>query len=165
MRRTILVLAIVAIAAVVTAVGGAQTPSITPFPSAKVVQYFVAAQTVTGPGAAQGAGVLANFFPQGATVVFRATAAETKSGALLTDQGSKYFYVKIPGQPNVKLSYTAPAKKAVGPPWTWTGSWTIPADYPTGLVGLKVLLKSKAGGYGSFVQMPVSTSQLTVTKG
>jgi hypothetical protein len=165
MRRTILVVTIAGTAAIVTAVGGAQTPSITPFPAPKVVQYFVSAQTVTGPGAAQGAGLVTNYFPRGATVVFRATAAETKSGALLTDQGSKYFYVKVPGQPNVKLSYTAPTKKSVGPPWAWTGSWTIPADYPTGLVNVKVLLKSKAGGYGSFLQLPVATSQLTVTKG
>lgn len=164
MRRTILILAVALAAAAVTAVGGAQTPTENPFPSAKVVQYFVAAQTVTGPGAAQGAGILLDFFPQGSTVVFRATAGESKTGKLLTADQSKYFYVKIPGQPNVKLAYSAPAKKAAGAPWSWTGSWTVPADYPTGIVAFKVLLKSKSGGYGSFVQMPPTTSQLTVTK-
>jgi hypothetical protein len=128
------------------------------------VQYFVSAQTVTGPGAAQGAGILLDFFPQGSTVVFRATAGESKTGKLLTADQSKYFYVKIPGQPNVKLAYKAPTKKTAGAPWSWSGSWTIPADYPTGIVAFKVLLKSKSGGYGSFVQMPVPTSQLTVTK-
>jgi len=162
MRRTILIVAVVMTAAVVTAVGGAQTPSITPFPSPTVVQYFVSTQTVTAPSAAQGAGVLTNYFRQGETVVFRAAAAETKSGALLTDQSTKSFYVKIPGQPNVKLAYTAPGKKTVGAPWAWTGSWTVPADYPAGVVALKVLLKAKAG-YGSFVQIPVATSQLTIT--
>jgi hypothetical protein len=164
MRRTMLFVAVGVTAATVTAVGGAQTPTETPFPAPKVVQYFVSAQTVTGPGAADGAGVLADYFAQGSTVVFRASAGESKTGTLLTDQTSKYFYVKIPGQPNVKLAYKAPAKKSVGAPWAWTGSWTIPADYPTGLVPFKVLLKTKSGGYGSFVQMPIATSQLTVTK-
>lgn len=164
MRRTLLFLAVGVTAAAVTAVGGAQTPTETPFPAPKVVQYFVSAQTVTGPGASEGAGVLADRFAQGSTVVFRATAGETKTGTLVTDQTSKYFYVKIAGQPNVKLTYKAPAKKGVGAPWTWSGSWTIPADYPTGVVAFTVLLRSKSGGYGSFVQMPVSTSQLTVTK-
>ena len=164
MRRTILILAVGVTAATVTAVGGAQTPTEKPFPSPTVVQYFVSARTVTGPGAAQGEGVLLNFFPQGSTVVFQATAGKTKTGELLTADAAKYFYVAIPGQPNVKLTYKAPAKKSVGAPWTWSGSWTIPGDYPLGIVYLKVLLKSKAGGYGSFVQVPVASSQLTVTK-
>jgi hypothetical protein len=164
MRRTMLFLAVGMTAAAVTAVGGAQTPTETPFPSPKVVQYFVSAQTVTGPGATEGAGILADRFAQGSTVVFRATAGETKTGTLVTDQSAKYFYVKILGQPNVKLTYKAPAKKGVGVPWSWSASWTIPADYPTGVVAFQVLLRSKSGGYGSFVQMPVTTSQLTVTK-
>lgn len=164
MRRTILILAVAVTAAVVTAVGGAQTPAETPFPAPKVVQYFVAAQTVTATGATEGAGVLLDFFPQGSTVVFRATAGETKTGKLLTADQSKYFYVKIPGQPNVKLTYKAPTKKAAGAPWTWSGTWTVPADYPTGIVAFKALLKTKSGGYGSFVQMPPTSSQLTVTK-
>ena len=50
-----------------------------------------------------------------------------------------------------------------------TGSFglilNIPADYPTGLVNFTVYLKTKTGAYGSFVQIPVLTSQLTVTKG
>ena len=57
-RRTISILTVGVTAAVVTAVGGSQTPVETPFPSPTVVQYFVSAQTVTGPGATQGAGVL-----------------------------------------------------------------------------------------------------------
>lgn len=164
MRRMILILAVGITAAAVTAVGGAQTPTETPFPSPKVVQYFVAAQTVTGPGATEGAGVLLDFFPQGSTVVFRATAGETKTGKLLTADQSKYFYVKIPGQPNVKLTYQAPSKKAAGAQWTWSGTWTVPADYALGIVPFKVLLKTKAGAYGSFVQMPPTSSQLTVKK-
>jgi len=164
MRRIVLILAVAVTAAALTSVGGAQTPTETPFPAPTVVQYFVSAQTVTGPAATQGAGVLLDFFPQGSTVVFRATAGETKTGKLVTGSQAKYFYIKIPGQPNVKLAYKAPSKKTAGAPWAWSGSWTVPADYPTGIVAFKVLLKSKSGGYGSFIQLPPTTSQLTVTK-
>ena len=164
MRRTMLFLAVGVTAAVAVAVGGAQTPTETPFPSPKVVQYFVSAQTVSGPGASEGAGVLADGFAQGSTVVFRATAGETKTGTLVTEQAAKYFYVKIPGQPNAKLTYKAPAKKGVRVQWTWSGSWTIPADYALGIVAFKVLVTTKSKQIGSFVQMPVATSQLTVTK-
>ena len=164
MRRTILILTVGITAVVVTAVGGAQTPTEVPFPAPKVVQYFVSAQTVTAPGSTEGAGVVTNYFAQGSTVVFRAFAGASKTGEIFTADDSKYFYVKIPGQPNVKLTYTPSTKKGLPAPWPWTASWTIPADFPAGIVAVQVLLKSKAGGYGSFVQVPVATSQLTVTK-
>lgn len=157
MRRTILILFVGITAVVVTAVGGAQTPTENPFPSATVVQYFVSTETVTG------AGELSNFYARGSTVVFRAFAGQSKTGKVLTADDTKYFYVKVPGQPNLKLTYK-PVTTKVLPAWNWTATWTVPADYPLGLVGFQVLLKTKAKQYGSFVQIPVGTSQLTVTK-
>jgi hypothetical protein len=157
MRRIISILAVGVTAVVVTAVGGAQTPTEVPFPSPTVVQYFVSTETTTS------AGVLSNYFAQGSTVEFRAFAGEAKTGKILTGDDTRYFYVKLPGQPNVKLTY-APSAAKVLPAWLWKATWTIPADYPLGLVQLKVLLKTKADQYGSFVQIPVLTSQLTITK-
>lgn len=164
MRRTFLIIATATAAVTMTAVSGAQTPAERPFPAPKVVQYFVSAQTVTAPNDPQGAGVLTNYFRQGSTVVFRAFAGESKTGALLTPDTTKYFYVSIPGQPNLKLTYTPSQKKGLPAPWPWTVTWKVPADYPTGLVQLKVLLKTKADRYGSFMQLPIATSQLTITK-
>jgi len=159
MSRMFLVLAVGVTAVAVTAVGGAQTPTEVPFPSATVVQYFVSGQTVSSTGE------LTNLFPQGSTVTFRAFAAETKTGSLVGANDVKYFNVLIPGQKNVKLTYKAPAVKNPPAPWPWTATWTIPADYPTGLVDVRLKLRSKTNGYGSFVQLPVATSQFTVTKG
>jgi hypothetical protein len=153
----IAILAVGVTAVAVTAVGGAQTPTEVPFPSLTVVQYFVSTQTATSAGA------LSNFFQQGSTVEFRAFAGQTKTGKILTGDDTKYFYVKLPGQPNVKLTYT-PTNAKVLPAWLWKATWTIPADYPLGLVQFKVLLKTKVDQYGSFVQIPVATSQLTITK-
>jgi hypothetical protein len=74
----------------------------------------------------------------------------------------KYFYVAIPNQPNVKLSYSTTAPGAT-PRFAWTGSWTIPASYPAGVVPFKVLVKATSKRQGSFVQIPVATSQLSVS--
>ena len=159
MRRTFLILAVGMTAVVVTAVGGAQTPTETPFPSPTVLDYFVSAATVTSTGE------LSNFYTQGSTVTFRAFAAESKTGKLMTAADVKYFNVIIPGQKNLKLAFKAADLKKPLASWPWTATWTIPANYPLGIVQFKVNLKSKTNKYGGFVQIPVTSSQLTVTKG
>jgi hypothetical protein len=162
MRRKIAVLVagLVAIAAV-SATALAVIPGETPFPSATVESVFVSTETVTGPTSPLGANILSNYYARGATVVFKVFAADVKSGKVLTADDVKYAYVRIPGQPNVKLSYTAQVKK--NDP-TWTGSWTVPADYPLGLVDFATRFKTTGKQYGNFVQIPVATSQLSVTK-
>lgn len=162
MRRKIAVL--VAGVAAVTAVSAtalAVTPGETPFPSPTVENVFVATHTVTGPSSSLGAGVLTNYYPRGGTAVFQVFAAETKTGKVLTAEDVKYAYVAIPGQPSVKLTYTAQVKKSDP---TWLGTWTVPADFPTGLVQFAVRFRTTGKQYGNFVQIPVATSQLTVTK-
>jgi hypothetical protein len=158
MRRPIVILAAVLAAAAVTASVLAQTPGETPFPAPQITGVFVTGQTVTAPGSSLGAGVLANYFPQGSSVVFRAFAGATKTGAILTDEDVTYAYVSIPGQPNLKLAYGEDQQ------WPWTATWTVPADYPLGTVQFKVLFKTKTKQYGSFIQIPVATSRLIVTK-
>jgi hypothetical protein len=162
MRRKIAVLvAGVAAVAVVSATALAVIPGETPFPSPKIESVFVSTHTVTGPASPLGANVLSNYYPRGSTVVFKVFAADTKSGKVLTADDVKYAYVVIPGQPNVKLTYTAPVTKDNT---TWLGSWTVPADYPTGLVQFVTRFRTTGKLYGNFVQLPVATSQLTVTK-
>ena len=150
-------------AAWIVAAGGAQTPGENPFPASQVAGVFVSAQTVTGPGSSLGAGAVSNRFTRGSSVVFRVFAGDVKSGHVLTGADVKFFYVQIPGQPNVKLAYSG-SFKATDPVarLPWTATWTIPADYPLGLVVFRVLLMTNSHRYGSFVQMPVTTAMLTV---
>lgn len=161
MRRMSLILAVGVTAVVVTAVGGAQTPTEVPFPSPTVVQYFVSASTVNSTGE------FVSWYPRGATVTFRAFAAETKTGKLVTPGDVRHFNVRIPGQKNIALSYKEPAKTKPPAPWPWTATWTIPADYPLGIVNFTVKLTSKSSPreFGTFYQIPVATAQLNVTKG
>ena len=157
MKKIIILGAALTVVASVTMSASAATP--VPFPADKVVQVFVAAQTVTTDGA------MSSWFKPGDSVVFRAYAVDPKTKKVVDSKAVKYFYVTIPNQPNVKLKYGATAPGAsTGLPWT--GTWTIPATYPTGTVGFKVLIQLKQNGKqlkGQFVQMPVTTAQLNIS--
>ena len=153
--KRILLPALVALAAIAFArVAVADT---IPFPAVHSGDAFVIAQTATTDGA------MHNYFAPGQSVVFRAYAVDTKKHTILTPATTRFFYVTIPGQPNVKLKYDPKAKVANGQ-YAWTGTWAVPANYPLGLVDFKVLVQSMSKLRGSFVQMPVATAQLTITK-
>jgi hypothetical protein len=155
MKRTIVFTALVAMLALVA--GRSAYSDTLPFPAAQSGDVFVIAHTVTTDA------VMSDYFAPGGTVVFRAFAVDGKTRKVLTGKDVTYFYVKIPDQPNVKLKYDPKAPGASGQ-YTWTGTWAVPADFPTSVVSFKVLVKSKAGRLGSFVQIPVLTSRLTISK-
>ena len=152
--KKILMLALVALPALV--VGRGAVADTIPFPAVHAGNVFVIAHTVTTDG------VMSDYFAPGSTVVFRSYAVDAKSRKVLTAKNVTYYYVKIPNQPNVKLTNTPSSKYASGQ-YQWTGQWTVPADYPTGTVKFKVWVKTKAGRIGYFQQMPVVTSQLTIS--
>jgi len=157
MKKT-LILAVLVAAASVTMSASAATP--VPFPAATVQQVFVAAQTVTSDGS------MASWFTPGSAVVFRAYAVDPKSHQVVDPKQVKYFYVTIPNQPNVKLTYGASAPGAsTGLPWS--GVWNVPADYAPGTVAFRILIqvRGKDGKQlkGQFVQMPVNPSQLNIS--
>jgi hypothetical protein len=155
--RKILTLCIaIAGAAALPAAALAADPIETPFPAPQVGQLFVAAQTVTADGA------VGNFFAPGAKVIFRAYAVDGKTHKVQVAKDVKYFYVAIPNQPNVKLKYDPKATGATNR-LGWTGTWTVPATYPSGIVDFKILIKNDAKRHGQFVQFPVATSQLTIS--
>jgi hypothetical protein len=153
MRRILSVGAVLAVVAGVSVASAATPP---PFPAAKAGPVFIAAQTVTT------AGTMTNYFAPGSTVVFRAYAVDTKTKKLVGAKQVRYFYVKIPNQPNVKLADKPTAPGATkGMPWV--GTWTIPADYAAGAVPIDIRIKLKSHRTGQFVQMPVAPAMLTVS--
>jgi hypothetical protein len=131
------------------------------------LQVFVAADTVTAPSSyghvpAQ-IGKQENFFPRTAGVMFRMYAVDLKTKKVLTAKDVKYAYVTIPGQPNLKLKY-GKVGTAADAPELWTGVWSIPPDYPLGVVEFRVLVKTNAKRVGAFQQSPVSAAKLTVLR-
>lgn len=155
MKRILILTAALAAASTVTAVARADNPPAN-FPSDKAGPVFVAAQTVTTDGA------MSNFFAPGSTVVFRAYAVDTKTKKLVGAKQAKFFYVSIPGQPNVKLKYD-PAGTGASKGMPWIGTWTVPSTFTPGLVPFKILVKLTSHRTGQFVQMPVSAAQLTIS--
>ncbi len=147
-------LAVFATLSAAASAGTAATP--VPFPAATSGPLFIAAQTVNTSGA------MSSQFAPGATVVFRALALDTKTMKTLAGKDVTYFYVTIPNQPNVKLKYDLKAPGAT-PRMPWTGQWVVPADYPAGTVAIRILAKSTFKRHGSFVQIPVAPSMLTIS--
>ena len=157
MKKFLILGAALATAATMTSLASAAAPL--PFPSTTVQQVFIAAHTVTTDGA------MASWFTPGSSVVFRAYAVDPKSHKVVDPKLVKYFYVTIPGQPNVKLKFGAKAPGAsTGMPWT--GMWSVPSSFAAGVVPFKVLiqLKDNTGKQqkGQFVQMPVASAMLNI---
>lgn len=160
MKKLTLALAATMVAGVVAPSVGAQAP----YPG-KSVDIAVYADTVSSSrGDVRLARVCTqtNTFPRKARVVFRAWAVDTKSGKAMGVDEMRYAYVKIPGQPNLKLNWGSHG--AVGNKVNfWSGAWAIPDDYPLGVVNFRIVFKSEDGRFGTFSQPPWSSSQLTVT--
>jgi hypothetical protein len=103
----------------------------------------------------------ANNFPRKARVVFRAWAVDTKTGKPLGAADIQYAYVKIPGQPNIKLNF-GPHGVVGNKVQFWSSAWAVPADYPLGVVPFRMVFKTVDGRFGVFTQPPFASAQLTV---
>ncbi len=150
--RLLTVAAAAAVAAAAIA-GPATAANPVPFPAPKAGPVFVVAQTTATDGS------VGSWFLPGDKVVFRANAIDTKTRQILDGKDVRYFYVTIPGQPNVKLRWdSAPTTLKTMP---WTGTWTVPSSL-TGQVSFSVRVKTWKGRTGSFVQMPIATATLNI---
>ena len=168
MKRITLALAVVLVPLAFVAVARADTT--VPFPSNQVNGVFVAAQTVTKAGA------VGDQFKPGQTVVFRAFAVDTKAHKFLTKKFGKLtkhnaklakrslrsFFVRIPLVDDQQLAYKK-VPKGLDPRYRWVTHWKVPALYPVGVVQFEVFAKMWNKQSGTFTQVPISLSQLTIT--
>lgn len=152
MKRSLVLTAVVA--AAVAAPGSVRAAEV-PFPAPQVKDVAIVSQNVTTGG------VVTNFFSPGSTVVFRAYAVDGKTRKALGAKDVKYFYVTIPGRSNVRLRY-APTAPGASRRFPWSGTWTVPAAQPLGVVQFRILIKTESKRYGQYVQIPVLSSQLTI---
>jgi hypothetical protein len=163
--KRLLALAVVGLgaAALASAVLAADPPPPS-WPAVKA-QVFMWADTVTAPSSSGNvpaiAGKQENFFPRTAGVKFRMYAVDLKTKKVLTPTDVRFAYVVIPGRPNLKLSYGKQGTAATAPR-LWTATWSIPADYPVGVVAFRILVRTKTNRGGTFQQAPVAAAQLTV---
>lgn len=91
-------------------------------------------------------------FKRGERVVFRVWGVESETGDALTTENVKYAYVKIPGQAdNIKLNF-GPHGSGTGRSSFWTAGWSVPLDYPLGVVSFRVVFKTDSNKFGIFTQ-------------
>jgi hypothetical protein len=102
---------------------------------------------ITGPVC-----VMVNDFRRGEKIVFRIRARDV-TGAALDDKGLKGIAVQLSDGQTFTAEYRARPPLAVrktfglsGPTdHFWSAVWTIPADYPTGSLGYKVIATDLEG--------------------
>ncbi len=168
MKRYILMLAALSTLAFTAAAAADNT---VPFPNGTVGGVFVSGQTVTSTGA------VSDSFAPGNTVVFRAYAVDTKTHKLLTKKiatltktnrkdaksAVKTFFVRIPlVMKDIQLQYKKIPKGLDGR-YRWVASWKVPATYPLGVVQFEMFARTWTNRTGTFSQVPLATSQLTIT--
>ena len=88
--------------------------------------------------------------------MFRMFVGDNKTGHSLTNKDLRYARIAIPRAAALEDEVRGRRSTLAG------GTWTIPADY-LGIVNFQAQVKTKTNANGSFVQMPVGSSQLTVT--
>ena len=146
MRRLLLLLGVVAALGAVAAPAFAQVP--------EKLNVFLYVDTVAGTrpvgvkpraiGCSQ-----SNTWKRGEQVVFRAWGSEAETGAILSSENVKYAYVKIPGQPNLKLNWGSHGA-ATNKVWFWSNAWIIPADYPLGALTARIVFKTESNTFGFY---------------
>jgi hypothetical protein len=113
-------------------------------------------QGMTAPGC-----VLNNQFKPREEIVFRIQVIDTKTGKPMDKDTLKSLVIELPdGQ-------KFPAHYGMHPPqdpiqYFWTFGWVIPANYPTGSFGYKVVATDKKGHTATFEPFKSKPSQLTV---
>ena len=146
MRRLLLLLGVVAALGAVAAPAFAQVP--------QKLNVFLYADTVNGsrPVGAKPRPIgctQTNVWKRGEQVVFRAWGSEAETGAILSSENVKYAYVKIPGQPNLKLNWGSHGA-ATNKVWFWANAWIIPADYPLGALTARIVFKTESNTFGFY---------------
>ena len=90
-----------------------------------------------------------NYFKRGEQVVFRSWGTEAQTQDILSSENVRYAYVKIPGQPNLKLNWGGHGVKG-NQVWFWANAWNVPADYALGTLTARVVFKTESGTFGTF---------------
>lgn len=104
-------------------------------------------------------------FPQGGRIVWRMKALDPVTGSYLDDKAIASFTITFPDGKSDKLVYGGHGGTKEAPQdFLWAYGWTVPADYPTGALNVKIEAKSLAGASGTFDAFKVAAAQLTITK-
>ena len=128
-------------------------------------KFFFEGDMVRGPmpGTSLASCVLTSHFKRNEPVVWRVRVLDPKTGRQVDDKGLKSLVVVLPDGQKFPARY-GPHPRGKTEDYFWTVSWKIPADYPTGAIGYKVIVTDTSGQSTTWEPFKVSLSQLTVVQ-
>ncbi len=118
------------------------------------------------PGAPGPFCVLANQFKRLERVIWRIRVLD-QAGQSLDDKGLKSLVVELPDGQRLAAVFDRHPPPAQGPAvdYFWTAAWTIPASYPSGSLGYKVVATAMDGTSQTWEPFKSKPSQLQVVAG
>ena len=149
MRRMLLAFGAAVVLSAIAAPALAQSPA---DPSKYPVFLYVDTVNGTRPVGAKPRPIgctQSNYFARGEQLVFRVWGNEAATGDILSPENVKYAYVKIPGQPNLRLTW-GPHGVPSNRVWFWANAWVIPKNYPLGTAMTRVVFKTEANTFGRY---------------
>lgn len=113
-------------------------------------------QGMTAPGC-----VLNNQFHHREEVIFRIRVTDTQTGKEMDKDALTSLVVELPDGQKFRAHYGKhPPQDPIEDFWTY--GWLIPADYPTGSFGYKIIATDKGGHVATWEPFKSKPSQLTV---
>ena len=102
---------------------------------------------------------LENVFPQGSKVLFRIKVFNPTTGSPMGSNVLKSVIIGLPKGLTFPATYAHHKTD-----YYWTYLWSIPANYPIGVVNYTVTARADNGAVGHYVPFNVAASSLTVAK-
>ena len=118
---------------------------------------------ITGDTVLSGKCVQANQFKHNDAIVFRARVLDIATGEDMTGDALTSVVAELPNGTSVPLKF---GEHPPGQPSQsfWSGVWGVPADFPTGTLGYKIVATNKSGATATYEPFKVVPSQLTIVE-
>jgi hypothetical protein len=144
-------------------------PAITPAPEPQITaSLFLMTDTVQGPAnlpedeRAANVCVQKNRFAKNEEIVWRVRVIDPATDEPMDDEALSAIVVKLPDQ-ELPMRW-GPHPRDNPTDFFWTVAWTVPEDYPSGLLPYTVEATATDGRTGVFEQFGVAPAQLAVTE-
>jgi hypothetical protein len=87
-------------------------------------------------------------YKRGMRVVWRFQVFDIDRGKQLTPNDSANVQIRVQNINPIQASFT-PIGGQPSNPWTWVAAWTVPEDYPLGLVPYTIVVATPDGRLGN----------------
>lgn len=105
--------------------------------------------------------VLTSQFKRNEKVAWRVRVTDA-TGKDIDEKGIRRLFVVLPDGKRFQLAYHGHPNRPPETDHFWSGSWIVPADYPTGTFAYKVLAIDNQGKEHTWEPFKIKSSQLTV---